>query len=175
MNYGVYLHVFHGVPVDGVSLLLVFPCRWCFPVVTVDMSLYDYFKAFDGLPDPKGSLSRSVSFAAIASASQVEHAESDRRWALAHWLPRISVCQVPPKVGSHGGPSCKDLFHSRPLDPRDCMYERASSIWSPRVHGTGIKDRPFSGCTKSLSHFRAVGRKCQPIRPKNHTLWCTQF
>ena len=56
---------------SSVSLPLVFPSCYCFPVATGGMSLYHYFKARDRLPDPKGSLSRSVSSAAIASANQV--------------------------------------------------------------------------------------------------------
>ena len=61
MNYGVYLQV---------SLLLMFPCRYCFPVATGGMLLYHCFKTRDGLPDPKGSIFRSVLSATIAFANR---------------------------------------------------------------------------------------------------------
>ena len=47
-------------------------CRYCFPIVAGSMSLYHYFKAWDALPHPKGSLLQSVSSATIASANRVE-------------------------------------------------------------------------------------------------------
>ena len=44
----------------------------CFPVAVLSLPQpgYVYFKRRDGLPDPKGSLSQSISSAAIASINQ---------------------------------------------------------------------------------------------------------
>ena len=40
----------------AVCRLYLSPCRCYFPVATRGMSIYHYFKARDGLPDPRGSL-----------------------------------------------------------------------------------------------------------------------
>ena len=77
MNYRVYLHVFCSVPVTA----WCFPVSYCFPVATGGMSIYHYFKAWDGFSNPKGSLLRSVRSAAIASTDRGS-AERDHCWAL---------------------------------------------------------------------------------------------
>ena len=68
----------------AVCRLYLFPCRCYFLVATGGISIYHYFKARVGLPDPKGSLSLSILLVIM-------------QFPIASGY--FSVCQVPPEGG----------------------------------------------------------------------------
>ena len=158
MNYPVCLHVFCSVPVAGVFVAIV-----SVAIVSLSqprcVSVYHCFKAWDGLPDPKGSLLRSVSFVAITSANRVVQRVIVVRHLCALNSNELACARSPWRWAAVEVLTTRNLFPSRPLGPWDCTRGRpAFEVLTCTVsQKTKVSaGRPFSGCTKSHSHFHQL-------------------